>query len=108
MTDTTALENVTDSEDGRQDLSAGTVDNLNKALLDVEEHLRKKRNQIEKIQLRHEELINELGELDNSLQAEILDFVLQFNAFINIDDLDTNSATLGAPPDKTASDASPV
>ena len=83
MTDTTALENVTDGDEGG---FARVDDNpcaeILRAIKVVEEHLRKKRNRIEKIRIRHEELVDEIKELNKSLQSESVDFVPKLNAVL--------------------------
>ena len=63
----------------------------------VEEHLRKKRSRIEEIQMRHDHLVNEIRQLNKTLESENIDFVSKLNAVIN--NLDTDSTIVELLPD---------
>ena len=66
----------------------------------VVEHLREKRSRIEEIQVRHDRLVNEISQLNKTLESENIDFVSKLKAVIN--DLDTDSAIVELHPDKSA------
>ena len=63
----------------------------------VEEHLREKRSRIKEIQTRHDNLVNEIRQLNKTLESENIDFVSKLNAVIN--NLDTNSTIVELLPD---------
>lgn len=63
---------------------------------DVEEHLREKRGRIEELQSRHDELAEELRQLNESLDSESLDFVSNLKAVIN--DLDAGGTVVALQP----------
>lgn len=105
MTETTALENATDGVEGdftRVDDNRCTE--ILQAIKVVEEHLRKKRNRIEKIRIRHEELVDEINELNQSLQSESVDFVPKLNAVLG--DLEPNGDVVELLPETAAEAAS--
>jgi len=66
----------------------------------VEEHLREKRSRIEEIQMRHDRLVNEISQLNKTLESESIDFVSKLKAVIN--DLDTDGVIVELHPDKSA------
>ncbi len=66
----------------------------------VEEHLREKRSRIEEIQSRHDNLVNEIRQLNKTLESEYIDFVSKLKAVIN--DLDTVGAIVELLPDMPA------
>ena len=78
-----------------------TADNpsaqIMRAIAIVEEHLREKRSRIEEIQMRHDHLVNEIRQLNKTLESENIDFVSKLNAVIN--NLDTDSTIVELLPD---------
>ncbi len=69
----------------------------------VEEHLREKRSRIKEIQTRHDNLVNEIRQLNKTLESENIDLVSKLKAVIN--DLDTVGAFVELHPDMSAATA---
>ncbi len=69
----------------------------------VEEHLREKRSRIKEIQSRHDNLVNEIRQLNKTLESEYIDFVSKLKAVVN--DLDTVGAIVELHPDMSAATA---
>ena len=103
MTDTTALENVTDTAgDGFVRVDDNPCTEILQAIKVVEEHLRKKRNRVEKIRIRHEELVDEINELNKTLQSESVEFVPKLSAVIG--DLGANGEVVELLPEPANAD----
>ena len=71
----------------------------------VVEYLLKKRSRIEEFQIRHDHLVNEIRQLNKTLELEASDFVQQLNAVVN--DLNTVGAIVALLPDMPASTEAP-
>lgn len=70
----------------------------------VEEHLRTKRSRIEELQTRHDDLVEELKQLDKSLESEGIDFVSSLRTVI--DDLDAGATVVTPAGSSTAAEPS--
>lgn len=101
MTDTNALDNATQAT---QESLAHTADNPStqvlRAIEIVEEHLREKRSRIEEIQMQHDHLVEEIRQVNKSLESENIDFVQGLSTVIK--DLDTDVAIMNLLPDMPA------
>ncbi len=102
MTDTTVLENTTQTAAESLALAAGNPSaQILRAIEIVEESLRDKRSRIEEIQMRRDRLVSEYSQLNQTLESEASDFVQQLNAVVN--NLDTDGAIVGMLPGMPAS-----
>jgi len=106
MTDTNALDNATQAA---HESLAHSADNPSaqvlRAIEIVEEHLREKRSRIEEIQMQHDHLVEEIRQVNKSLESENIDFVQGLSTVIK--DLDTDGAIVNLLPDMfTATQAS--
>lgn len=70
----------------------------------VEDHLRTKRSRIEELQTRHDDLVEELKQLDKSLESEGIDFVSSLRTVI--DDLDAGATVVTPAGSSTAAEPS--
>ena len=107
MTDTTVLENATQTATEGLAFTAGNPSaQILRAIEIVEESLRGKRSRIEEIQMRRDRLVSEYSQLNQTLESEASDFVQQLNAVVN--NLDTDGAIVemlpGMPASTEASD----
>ena len=102
MTDTTVLENATQTAAESLALAAGNPSaQILRAIEIVEESLRDRRGRIEEIQIRRDRLVSEYSQLNKTLESEASDFVQQLNAVVN--NLDTDGAIVGMLPGMPAS-----
>ncbi len=102
MTDTTVLENATQTATESLALAAGNPSaQILRAIEIVEESLRGKRSRIEEIQMQRDRLVSEYSQLNKTLESEASDFVQQLNAVVN--NLDTDGAIVGMLPGMPAS-----
>ncbi len=102
MTDTTVLENTTQTAKESPALAADNPSaQILRAIEIVEESLRGKRSRIEEIQMRRDRLVSEYSQLNQTLESEASDFVQQLNAVVN--NLDTDGAIVGMLPGMPAS-----
>ena len=102
MTDTTVLENATQTAAESLALAAGNPSaQILRAIEIVEESLRDRRSRIEEIQMRRDRLVSEYSQLNKTLESEASDFVQQLSAVVN--DLDTDGEIVGMLPGMPAS-----
>ena len=66
----------------------------------VEEHLRKKRSRIEEIQMQHDHLVEEIRQINKTLESENVLFVQGISSIIK--DLDTDGEVVALLPDMPA------
>jgi hypothetical protein len=107
MTDTTVLENTTQTAKESPALAADNPSaQILRAIEIVEESLRGKRSRIEEIQMRRDRLVSEYSQLNQTLESEASEFVQQLNAVVNVLDTDGAIVTLlpGMPASTEASD----
>lgn len=101
MTDTNALNDATQAA---HESLAHAADNpsaqILRAIEIVEEHLREKRSRIEEIQMQHDHLVEEIRQVNKSLESENIDFVQGLSTVIK--DLDTDGAIVNLLPDMPA------